>query len=233
MIHQNHNYLVLFLLLLVNISCVPMSIDESEKSDVKFKKLIERFADEQMIEAKSSTRFGDRYFLESVLLNAFGESIKTNDGDPLHNLIFKRQGVFGGGCDRYETNFEETGAGANNFRNPEKRQDCFSGNWDTSQIGKSTVIRSGYMVKFCELVIVNNQTAVDYAFNKAQIDPSETKIDSKSLNRLYHLFYPSRSIASGVELKLQKTINHPEFSNEENWKLYLLAICVSPGWQIP
>ena len=225
---------ILFVLSL-GYSCVPVEVDEDLKSDVQFEDLRVDFgiAKGDGVEARRAVRFGDRYFVESVLENAFGESVKTSWGDQSYNLIFKRQGVFGGGCDLYERNYEETGSAAGNYRLPEKRQNCFDENRITDQVGNSTVIRSGYMVKFCEYTLSKNNTARNFAYNKANIDPDSTEINPQNFQRLYQLFYPNRSLASTSQRVLKDMESGTDLAREESWDVLLMALCVSPDWQIP
>lgn len=228
------NFIFLFFILLNSISCVPVALEEGEEDEVSilFQDAREKYGKKKnTIEANRQLRIGDRFYVESVLKDIFGESIITAQGDQAYQLIYRRQGTFGGGCDFYSNNIEETGAGSGNYKTPDKRLNCFESPYNNSQVGQSTIVRAGYMVKFCEFTIERNPAAVGHAYDKVDIDPSSTAINMKNFSKLHKLFYPLETPNQKFS-SLLKELNNDQ-DKKEAWDTILLSLCVSPDWQIP
>lgn len=229
---MKHNLSLIFVLsLFLGVSCVPVEMQEDEKSEVEFLDQREKEIIGGEEEASRNLRMGDRIFVESVFKEVFGDSIVSSHWDQAYRLVYSKQGVFGGGCDLYEKNWEETGPAANNYRNPDWRNDCFQSFRNNSQVGLSTTVRAGWTIKFCEYTINRNPAAVAHAYNKAGVDPVNSALNMENYKKLHKLFYPLKPIPNRMEQQVGSMSAADDQS--ESWDMLLLALCVSPDWQIP
>ena len=231
---------LIFLLvsLLFGFSCVPIPMEEmEEKTDVVFNDFRQQFGSQgDGLEGTRDIRFGDRYYIENVILEIFGPSVRSSYGDQIYELVFKQQGTFGGACDYYAINYEEW-SNSSGYRNPNKRNGCFQTDRSNSPIAKSNTVRAGYIIKLCEHIVDRNKAARDFAYNRAGINPSEDELSNQKVYDLYKLFYPIGRMPAGMKDVISEVNNTTELKTSgekvEDWNSMLLAFCVSPGWQIP
>ena len=108
-------------------------------------------------------RLGDRFYIESVLIDVFGNSLRP----VTQKYIINSAGALSGPCDNYEQ--VRIGDKADSFADPHSA--CPGGKLATTipTIGSSSLLRQGYIAKTCEEAL-RDKVAFDYVLNKIFVD---------------------------------------------------------------
>jgi hypothetical protein len=169
-------------------------------------------------------RLGDRFYIESVLIDVFGNSLRP----VTQKYIINSAGALSGPCDNYEQ--VRIGDEADSFADPHSA--CPGGKLATTipTIGSSSLLRQGHITKTCEEAL-RNKVAFDYVLNKIFVDSPISEPDSESLQRAFSLFNPELVLNSKIKGKLLR-IDHSNKNNRERWASIILTLCLDPGWQI-
>lgn len=203
-------------------SCIPVEIDGTEKQEYNYEDNERSPSSISSIsKAFRKARTGDRFYIASVLKRVFGSSYDNNSY--IRTNIIVNQGVFGGGCDKYENSTK----GENSTTAEFLWNVCYDSNWNTDQILESSTLKEGWIVRTCELIIKNNSTAVTHALNQAKVG-SDIEVDYDGLNRLYQLFYITDDLPNSAYNTLIKYKD--DFSRSEFYTNSLLTFCVSSAW---
>lgn len=174
-------------------------------------------------------RMSDRYYVSSLLSDVFGPSSNTE----INYLVKIKMDSFGGGCDQYDMNQNVSGACLNDDCN---NVVCSGAQVINNQIGVSSVIRRGWLIRVCES-ISNDDYAILYAVQNIHSQPTLTKSNvpaptKNTLEKSYGLFYRSSAPDKAI-LSALTDISKEETNNFEKWRYVLLSICTTAEWQIP
>ncbi len=169
-------------------------------------------------------RLGDRFFVQSVLVEIFGLNAK----EITYKFIITPASSFGGPCDIYE----QVRIGNNFDSFADKESICPGGKFAATlpMIGVPSALRQGYVNQTCE-VLTSNQKMVAYTlsriFEKNKIETPK----NVTLVRAFQFFYPEKTPSGKVlEVLMEIGINQP--SVENRWAKVLLALCIDPSWQV-
>lgn len=163
---------------------------------------------------------GNRYYIEKVLLEVFTSTTYVIDvKGVLKTWVKDKVSVLGGPCNLYSS---YTGV------------DC-GGDISNSQSPLQAdpgILRDSYRIRACE-GLLSSDSGVRAAIEK--VPSAMTTIDETTVRGAFDLFYrgedPSAEAVQSL-LELDKVL----VTNKENitvrWRLILLQICESPGWQM-
>ncbi len=214
--------------------CLPEQID---KSVLQFKEAPKRAvasSDEAMVadleQGGLVIRMSDRYYVSSLLLDVFG----TNANTAVVNYVKVKMDAFGGGCDQYDKTVNASNACLNDDCN---NVQCNGTNVIDKQIGMSSVIRQGWLIRACE-DITNVDNAVLYTIrnvveNQTYVKATVPAPTVEGLIKAYGLFYRTGTPNEAVITALAKVSDTETTSNFDKWRYVLLSLCVTPEWQIP
>lgn len=175
-------------------------------------------------------RMNDRYYVSSLLLDVFGATANSI----VNNYIKYRLDVFGGGCDQYEKNTDVNGTCISEECN---LISCSGANIIHNQIGTSSAIRQGWLIRACE-EITNADNAVLFTVRNIHDKQtlSKTTVPAPTADTLkmsYELFYRTGVANNSVISALTNIAATETTNNFEKWRYVLLSLCTTPEWQIP
>ena len=190
-----------------------------------------------------SVRMSDRYYVSSVLTNTFGPSVSGT----LINYVKSKMDYFGGGCDQYDRNVNSALSCLNDDCD---NVSCSGSLVINNQIGNSSVIRQGWIMRSCEEIAGNDAAilfAVQNIYNQAPlivVVGSARPIGSltagtvpapnnDSLVLAYALFYRSVAPNAAIISSLTDIASKETTNNFEKWRYVLLSLCTTSEWQIP
>lgn len=210
-------------LLIFLLSCDPTKFTEETKGDFVFEDEISRTP--SAYKERSQFRqpiLKNRFYISSVFKDVFGPSYNRNN--IVQNSILINQGIFGSGCDIYTNS--RTGARSLTLEFVDKH--CFNSNVNSKSSQNSTTLREGWRIRVCEKIIGENEDAVNYALDKANI-AGESAVTYDNINSVYQLFYP----LDDIDLETSKILIAAgrDGPSTDYWKRNLLIMCLSPGWQ--
>ena len=140
--------------------------------------------------------------------------------------------TLGGGCDPYDKSYTVD----NEIELPNTA--CKGANFNSIAIGESSSIREGFRIGACDQLVSNPKCLLN-ALKKingalrasGEILPSS----ADSINQVYALFYPYQNNNSEKSKKALIDL-HKKLAEEtpsDQWKNLVLAVCLTPWWQIP
>lgn len=176
-------------------------------------------------------RISDRFYISGLLKDIFGSSADSATGA----FIKTRMDYFGGGCDQYELNLDNSGTCLNDDCELSK---CSGTTIINNQIGVSSAIRKGWIIRACE-EIADHDTAILSAV-QSLFDPTPVLTTTTvpapttaTLTKAYQLFYRSIPPNDTVVSALVNVAASETTSNFEKWRYVFLSICTTSEWQIP
>ena len=168
------------------------------------------------VEYTTDLQVSDRQYVTSVLLSVFGE---TDRGYIEHNVLFRPE--YGGGCDRFEVSEIN-----NNWEFPQTA--CHNGLTD-NVVASSNPGRYAMTMKTCE-GLINSGSSFNHVMNQVHSNGQVMAPTAASVKKLYGLFYIQQSPTSDVVRALMELSENQ--SPTDGWKRVLIAVCISPEWQI-
>lgn len=172
-------------------------------------------------DVKAELNVADRYYVESVLLQIFSPT-SAADKNKLQVEIIERP-EFGGPCDPYEPS--ETTTAAVEF----PRLRCLNG-ISTVLTSTANPMRFSLTTKTCER-LVSETTSFTRAMSKIFGNGPIIAPNASSLSSAYSLFYQDENASSAITTALMDLSKKGSDANE-SWRLVLIALCISPGWQV-
>jgi len=153
-------------------------------------------------------RYGDRNFVSGTLLSVFG----TTSANAIRNFVQNNVEIFGGVCRLYDDKVSCDAFAEQRIFLP----------W--------TMPRNGATVQVCE-EIMDHQENIYHALKNASINPTDP-ITTVTLKRVYELFFlgedpPATLLASMMAVAKTSSDTVNGYGN------VLLALCVTPEWQVP
>jgi len=170
-------------------------------------------------------RFGDRFFLRSVLMHVFGPSAKP----VVSEYIFNNGQVFGGPCDEYEQ--IRIGPSSFDLANPESFCPGSKVGSRLSQIPSENVIRLGYMYRTCDELTAN---PVALAFAVKKIGRVAAAPVEEDFFKIIKQFNPTAAVSEkdkSVFAKLRQDKKYQKLSSQKQWQLLFRLTCKSTDWQ--
>lgn len=175
-------------------------------------------------------RMGTREFTASTLSEIFGGSRNSSVNEVIEEMIRTQLGPFGGGpCDRY-------GEDCPPSQMTPGRADP-AGESQALVVPSATTGRMALILRSCEKITAIND-AVRFAAAQAMGVPVDSQLPiplAGDITAAFELFYTGRSPSSDVVRSLDSLAREAQqLGGEiESWRFLFLALCISPGWQIP
>ncbi|WP_417335013.1 hypothetical protein [Halobacteriovorax marinus] len=168
---------------------------------------------------EKSTIMANRFLIENIIVEIFGSKAKVYT----QKYIIPNISVFGGPCDIYEQvrKDSESVSIANHS--------CFE-NKSNHKVGhttKSSVLRSGYILKMCNSIL-SDLSIMDAYYKKHRLK-RWSNYNSKKLHSIHQDFYPHKKMSKDQERKIRKLFYQ---SSHSRWDSIVLSYCQSPGWRI-
>ena len=189
----------------------------------------------QLEQSALVVRLSDRYYVTSLLSDVFGPTAMST----LNNNVKIRMDSFGGGCDQYDRNVN---SGLTCLNDDCNMINCNGATVLHNQIGVSSVIRQGWVLRACE-EITNSNDAITYAAiligavttnnNRKPIKNVLATPTRQTMASAYGLFYRSTSPSDDVLTALNNVAVNETTSNLEKWRYIFLSLCTTPEWQVP
>jgi hypothetical protein len=239
MMRKVMNKTILFLLLFLT-SCIPNPVVdvEGEKKNLQFDPTEKDFARKSPRAGRSSApevkkvfflenaqafnlRFGDRKYINSVLREIFGEDEECTQAST--KLIWENFDTFGGLCDFYNAHdypseFNDT-------------LDCQDSDYNFVYPPESGNMHAA-RINVCEDITKNKVCLENSIKGDAFSIDDPDSLTLENIKKQYELFYtfqdpPSKELLDQL-LKLDET-----GTPKDRWHSIMLALCLSPAWQIP
>jgi len=166
-----------------------------------------------------SIQIANRHYLVSTFISIFGNSSKP----VLNNLISTKVSSFGGPCDVY-AQIRKTRTTIKDFETS-----CHNRKENSKEklVVKSSLIRSGYIVKTCKSIIADKVIMKNF-FEQNKIKNSDN-FDGKTLTKIHNLFFPVDEINLTQKKKMQSVF---ELTSKRPWHNVVYAYCLSPSWKV-
>jgi hypothetical protein len=175
---------------------------------------------------QSELVLGDRDYIASVLREIFTPTGHEADLDAvLQAEIRGGIALFGGACNLYST------AGLSDCSQQYKYQ-LDTGDISARDRQPPSAAREARRMRACER-IVDLPSAVHAAVSKIPAAHLEAAPGDAQIAGAYDLFYPGQPLPSSTRDALAVLVEESKASPGESWQLLLLALCQSPGWQLP
>lgn len=225
-------FIKFFILSLIVSGCVP---SKDEKSAVNFSDKVNSSPDNNpgnttalTLDKSINLRTVDRFYVSAVLNDIFGPGAATI----INDNISTQMDYFGGGCDQYDKNVSTSNSCLNANC---KLITCNGNNVIDNQVGSSSVIRQGLLIKACEKIADVNANIIFALQPIAVFTTTATApaINNANLTKAYSFFYRSEEAPASTISALMDIANQETSNNFNKWKFVLLALCTTPQWQIP
>jgi hypothetical protein len=169
---------------------------------------------------------GDRDYIASVLKEIFTPTgHEPYLDDVLRTEIRASIGLFGGACNVYSS------AGLSDCGLQQATQ--YQTNDVTAPARQPTsAAREARRLRACEQ-IVDRPAAIEAALMKIPKASLDRVPDATQLAAAFDLFYPGQPMPAEAQQALAALVNDVKNTPGESWQLLLLALCQSPGWQLP
>jgi hypothetical protein len=224
----NHNLKILTIAATLGLGCSqskkpsPSKKDNADSTGVQYSSIIMDHEDPSFLIYKgtrSRPKLADRYLVAESLEYIFGPGATQITKD----YIRGKGTTFGGPCDSKGTY---------------QKDDCTSPTSENSthaSVNPSSVsLREGWRHQACEQIVIKDAN-VHYAVSqvlKLSPDASPTRDD---IAAIYKLFYSGRIPTDDEVLSLVAIIDAAAITNYPKidlWRLPLLTLCLSSGWQV-
>lgn len=177
-------------------------------------------------------RFGERYYVLSVLKKIFGSDVLQTA-----NSINSLNNIFGGNYDKYDLVRDDLSPSKIINTSPEGYK--FQANYtfpNHDPIGILNPIRLATSIRICEDIAKKNNFILNAIKNATNIQTITLSNIPYPLNKdfiaAYNLFYPTDPISEDATNALI-CVADTETTALNQWRNMLLALCVTPEWQIP
>lgn len=169
---------------------------------------------------------GDRDYIASVLKEIFTPTgHEAFLDDVLSAEIRSSMGLFGGTCNVYSS---------------EGLSDCslqYPGQFLTNDVAgpvrqPTSAAREARRLRACERII-DRPAAVQAALRKIPKASLDERPGALQLAAAFDLFYPGQPLPADTQRALAALVDDAKNAPDESWQLLLLALCQSPGWQLP
>ncbi|MGB0452882.1 MAG: hypothetical protein ACPGJV_04135 [Bacteriovoracaceae bacterium] len=223
----------LFGLLLIGSSCLPLPIEEMEKSELtEFDKGHGR-DEKKANNLNSQIRVMDQRALGDFFKQGFGES-NPKTKEMVELKVYAKKDLFGGPCNYYESAKTLTNQGSS-FKVGkvyiESYEDYCSGKQAlliNSTVPSVNISREAYRSYVCEQ-LVKDEDAFTHFFDKFdQISETDLKIIS-----IYQYFYIAH-LPDSPTIRKMKALVQPSLDDNQDlsgWKDLVLLLCSLPDWQ--
>lgn len=204
-------------ILVILASCVP--VPNLKNSELTFR-APSSISEKQELQAYASEiQMGTRSYIKSVLVDIFDVTNTTFIDTNITNRV-----EFGGGCEQYEPS--DIG---NNLTVEFTENRCIGG-LQVVQKSTNNPMRYAIMAKVCNNLISTDVT-LNAARNKIFTNGQWGTVNRANVRKALELFYPAASFENNLVDGLVE-IEASSSSLKEAWQGILVAICVSPEWQV-
>ena len=164
---------------------------------------------------------GDRNYVESVLRDVFGTT-------SIPEVQSAKE--FGGHCDRYATILTNS--------TPEYRQLACPSNGSAVSPSVTNAARYSIMIKTCDQLIFGTSPDL-YSNVMKKINGTKWKLNSaepshkpntSNIEKAYEFFFQDEKPSEDVVNALLN-VGQKKTQIDEQWKLILMTLCISPEWQ--
>ncbi len=169
-------------------------------------------------------RLGDRFFIESILMDIFGPEA----AEITKKFIFERATIWGGPCDSYEQ--VRINAGPDGLTDPHSACPNGKGAASLPMVATPNLLRQAYMRRACS-ALINSTSTMNIALSKIFPKGKTEKPEAKSLVAAYHLFHPALDPDSKILDALEQTAKK-ENDTLKQWSDIYFILCTDPKWQL-
>lgn len=175
-------------------------------------------------------RLGDRFFVQSVLLEIFGpQAAPITD-----KYIFEAAGSFAGPCDMYEQVRvgdlgEDLDGLGRKLADPSTRCPAGKSAFHAPMFGTPSVVRQGASLRTCHELVKNPKT-MDYALKNLFQGKKVEAPSEKMVEAAFMMFNPEKPAPKGLAEAFLHT--RGPAAEEPHWTKIFLGLCTDPSWQV-